>query len=73
VVRGVDHFQRGVGLTCGPLACIDHSVFSDLGVATLAGALPWELGTVSRDEGLRGAAGRAFPDAYRRQCSEAVG
>jgi DNA-binding transcriptional LysR family regulator len=65
--------QRGVGLTYGPLACIDHSVLGGLGVATLAGAPQWELGIVSRDEALRGAAGRAFLDTYRRQCSEAVG
>jgi DNA-binding transcriptional LysR family regulator len=65
--------QRGVGLAYGPLACIDHSVFGDLGVATLAGAPQWELGIASRDEALRGAAGRAFLDAYRRHGSEAVG
>ena len=65
--------QRGVGLTYGPLACIDHSVFAALGVATLAGAPQWELGIVSRDEAVRGAAGRAFLDANRWQCSEAVG
>jgi len=65
--------QRGVGRTYGPLAYSDRSVFGDFGVATLAGAPQRELGIVSRDEALRGAAGRAFLDAYRRQCSEAVG
>jgi hypothetical protein len=34
----------------------------------IAGAPPWELGIVSRDETLRGAAGRAFLAAYLAQC-----
>ena len=37
--------QRGVGLTQGPLACIDQSVFGDLGVATLTGAPQWGWGS----------------------------
>jgi DNA-binding transcriptional LysR family regulator len=65
--------QRGIGIGYGPQACIDRSLFHDIGITTLAGAPPWDLGIASRDEALRGAAGRAFLDAYRRQCREAVG
>jgi DNA-binding transcriptional LysR family regulator len=65
--------ERGVGVCYGPLACIDHSTFRAVGVATLAGAPTWELVIASRDEALRGPAGRAFLEAYRRHCREAVG
>jgi DNA-binding transcriptional LysR family regulator len=59
--------QRGLGISYGPRACLDDAVISDVAVATLADAPPWELGIATRDETLRGAAGRAFLDAYRQQ------
>src|SRR4051812_45286911 len=60
--------QRGLGISYGPQACLDEPIFGELAVATLAGAPLWELGIVSRDEVLRGAAGRAVLAAYRSQC-----
>jgi DNA-binding transcriptional LysR family regulator len=60
--------QRGMGISYGPRACIDVELFGGIEIATLAGAPPWELGIVSRDETLRGAAGRAFLAAYLEQC-----
>jgi DNA-binding transcriptional LysR family regulator len=60
--------QRGQGVAYGPRACIDHEVFGGLEVAVLAGAPLWELGIVTRDEALRGVAGRALLAAYREQC-----
>jgi DNA-binding transcriptional LysR family regulator len=60
--------QRGLGITYGPLACLDEAIFGEIAVVTLAGAPLWELGIVSRDEVLRGAAGRAVLAAYRSQC-----
>jgi DNA-binding transcriptional LysR family regulator len=60
--------ERGIGVSYGPLACIDGSVFPGIEHATLAGTQEWELGIATRDEALRGAAGRAFLDGYRRQC-----
>jgi DNA-binding transcriptional LysR family regulator len=65
--------RRGMGIACGPLACIDQTLFGDVAVATLDGAPTWQLGIATRDEALRGAAGRAFLDAYQRQCRERVG
>jgi DNA-binding transcriptional LysR family regulator len=59
--------QRGLGITYGPRACLDETIFGGIAVATLAGAPLWELGIVSRDEVLRGAAGRAVLAAYRAQ------
>jgi DNA-binding transcriptional LysR family regulator len=59
--------QRGLGISYGPRACLDDAVISDVAVATLADAPPWELGIATKDETLRGAAGRAFLDAYRQQ------
>jgi DNA-binding transcriptional LysR family regulator len=64
--------QRGTGISYGPHACIDSELFSGVDVATIAGAPPWELGIVSRDEALRGAAGRAFLAAYLEQCRERI-
>jgi DNA-binding transcriptional LysR family regulator len=61
--------QRGMGISYGPLACLDDSIFGGVAVATLADAPPWDLGIVTRGEALRGAAGRAFLEAYRRQCN----
>src|SRR3954465_9947943 len=60
--------RRGVGSAGGPRACVDETLVGDVSVATLDGAPTWELGIATRDEALRGAAGRAFLDAYRRQC-----
>jgi DNA-binding transcriptional LysR family regulator len=60
--------QRGVGISYGPRACIDNEMFRDIDTATMAGAPPWEVGIVSRDDSLRGAAGRAFLAAYLQQC-----
>jgi DNA-binding transcriptional LysR family regulator len=62
--------QRGVGVTYGPHACIDTAAFGGVAIATLANPPLWELGVASRDEALRGAAGRAFLAAYRIRCSE---
>jgi DNA-binding transcriptional LysR family regulator len=59
--------QRGLGISYGPRVCIDTAVFDAAEVATLADAPEWELGVVSRDEALRGAAGRAFLAAYLEQ------
>jgi DNA-binding transcriptional LysR family regulator len=59
--------QRGLGISYGPRACLEDAVISEVAVATLADAPPWDLGIVTKDETLRGAAGRAFLDAYRRQ------
>ena len=57
--------QRSLGIAYGPRACIEQ--FHGVAVATLAGAPLWELGVASRDEALRGAAGRAFLARYREQ------
>jgi DNA-binding transcriptional LysR family regulator len=62
--------QRGTGISYGPLDCIDRDMFNGIDPATIAGAPPWELGIVSRDDNLRGAAGRAFLAAYLEQCRE---
>jgi DNA-binding transcriptional LysR family regulator len=59
--------ERGVGISYGPRACLDDAVISDVAVASLADAPPWELGITMRDEALRGAAGREFLDDYRQQ------
>jgi DNA-binding transcriptional LysR family regulator len=59
--------QRGVGISYGPMACLDDAGLGDLAVVTLADAPPWEVGIATKDEALRGAAGRAFLDAYRRR------
>jgi DNA-binding transcriptional LysR family regulator len=64
--------QRGVGISYGPRACLDDAGFDDVAVATLADAPPWEMGIATKDEALRGAAGRAFLDAYRRRVREQV-
>jgi DNA-binding transcriptional LysR family regulator len=64
--------QRGIGISYGPRACLDDETFRDVAVATLADAPPWELGIATRDEALRGAAGRVFLDAYRQQIRNGV-
>jgi DNA-binding transcriptional LysR family regulator len=61
--------QRGVGISYGPRECIDEDIFGGVDVATLANAPLWELGIATRDETLRGAAGRAFLAAYLEHCS----
>jgi DNA-binding transcriptional LysR family regulator len=63
--------QRGVGISYGPQECIEEEMFGGVGIATLADAPLWELGITSRDEALRGAAGRAFLAAYREHCANA--
>ncbi|MGZ4617265.1 MAG: LysR family transcriptional regulator [Frankiaceae bacterium] len=63
--------QRGVGISYGPQECIDQDMFDGLALATMADAPLWELGIASRDEALRGAAGRAFLTAYREDCANA--
>ena len=60
--------QRGMGISYGPAASIDHDIFRGVAVATLTGAPLWELGVLSRDDALRGAAGRAFLADYRQRC-----
>jgi DNA-binding transcriptional LysR family regulator len=60
--------ERGVGVSYGPLACVDEEIFRDVEHATIAQTPDWELGIVTRDESLRGAAGRAFLAAYREGC-----
>jgi DNA-binding transcriptional LysR family regulator len=62
--------QRGMGISYGPHACIDKEMFGGVDIATVAGAPTWELGVVTRDDALRGAAGRAFLAAYFKQCYE---
>jgi DNA-binding transcriptional LysR family regulator len=62
--------QRGAGMAYGPLECLKDEMARDLDVTTLAGAPLWEIGVVTRDEQLRGAAGRAFLDAYLEGCTE---
>ncbi|MDQ1661221.1 MAG: hypothetical protein QOJ68_1201 [Blastococcus sp.] len=64
--------RRGIGISYGPLACLDRDTFGDIAWATLADAPAWQLGIVKRDNTLRGAAGQAFLDAYRRRCREAL-
>ena len=63
--------QRGVGISYGPRECIEKDVFGGVDVATMTDAPLWELGIASRDEALRGAAGRAFLDAYLEDCAKA--
>ncbi|TFV83350.1 LysR family transcriptional regulator [Blastococcus sp. CT_GayMR20] len=62
--------QRGAGMAYGPLACLEEELTDDLDVTTLAGAPLWEIGVATRDEKLRGAAGRAFLNAYLEGCTE---
>jgi DNA-binding transcriptional LysR family regulator len=64
--------RRGMGIACGRPAWVDEVLAADIAVVTLDGAPTWELGIVTTDEDLRGAAGRAFLDAYRQQCRERV-
>jgi DNA-binding transcriptional LysR family regulator len=59
--------QRGMGIAYGPQACVDTATFGGIDVARLAGPPLWEIGVVTRDEALRGAAGRAFLADYRAQ------
>jgi DNA-binding transcriptional LysR family regulator len=61
--------RRGLGISYGPGAALDEDVFGGVEVATLAGAPLWELGIVTRDDSLRGAAGRAFLTSYLEYCA----
>jgi DNA-binding transcriptional LysR family regulator len=60
--------QRGTGIAYGPAALIDRDMFSGVATASLATPPQWELGIATRDENLRGAAGRAFLAAYLQRC-----
>jgi DNA-binding transcriptional LysR family regulator len=62
--------QRSLGISYGPQACIDRELFTGVEIATLAEAPRWELGVGTRDDALRGGAGRALLDAYRKRCDE---
>jgi DNA-binding transcriptional LysR family regulator len=64
--------QSGLGVSYGPRECVDEAVFDDIACVTLPGAPSWDLGIVTRDEALRGAAGRSFLAAYRQQCQKAL-
>jgi len=63
--------QGGVGISYGAYTSVDIDSFDGVGVATLAGAPQWEFGIATRDDALRGAAGRALLAAYRRRCATA--
>ncbi|WP_167762234.1 LysR family transcriptional regulator [Blastococcus sp. CT_GayMR20] len=56
--------QQGVGISYGPAACIDLETFDRIDLVALDGAPTWELGVVTREDGPRGAAGRAFLATY---------
>jgi DNA-binding transcriptional LysR family regulator len=64
--------QRGVGIAYGPYGCVDSNIFDGVEFATIAGAPRWEIGIATRDDALRGAAGRAFLAAYLRQVGFSV-
>jgi DNA-binding transcriptional LysR family regulator len=63
--------HRGTGISYGPREAIDEGTFNGLAVATIAGAPAWEYGVTTRDESLRGAAGRAFLATYLDKCAAA--
>ena len=63
--------HRGTGISYGPREAIDEGTFTGLAVATIAGAPAWEYGVTTRDDSLRGAAGRAFLAAYLRNYAAA--
>jgi DNA-binding transcriptional LysR family regulator len=65
--------QHGVGIAYGPAACIDLETFDRIDLVTLAGAPAWDLGVVTRDDGPRGAAGRAFLATYLSRCRQRRG
>lgn len=56
--------KRGMGITYGPQACIDKELFAGVATVTLAGFPRWEIGIATRDEALRGLAGRALLESY---------
>lgn len=56
--------KRGMGITYGPRACIDKELFAGVATVTLAGSPRWEIGIATRDEALRGLAGRALLECY---------
>jgi DNA-binding transcriptional LysR family regulator len=64
--------QRGVGVSYGPVACLDTELFDNLKAVPLRDAPVWSIGIVSRDDQLRGAAGRAFLQMYREHCRAAL-
>jgi DNA-binding transcriptional LysR family regulator len=62
--------QRGAGMAYGPLECLKEEMSRELAVTQLSGAPLWEIGVATRDEKLRGAAGRAFLQAYLEGCAD---
>jgi DNA-binding transcriptional LysR family regulator len=64
--------QRGTGIAYGPAALIDKDMFRGVATASLTAPPQWELGIATRDENLRGAAGRAFLAAYLQRCRGGV-
>jgi DNA-binding transcriptional LysR family regulator len=63
--------KRGMGVSYGPLACVDKELFGQVANATLVGSPRWEIGIATRDDTLRGLAGRALLDAYREDVRRA--
>jgi DNA-binding transcriptional LysR family regulator len=53
--------HRGLGITYGPRACLDETIFGDVAVATLAGAPPWVRRLVFGGDVVPGGAGRPGP------------
>jgi DNA-binding transcriptional LysR family regulator len=64
--------EREMGIGYGPRACVDRELFPDVETVPVTGAPLWEVGIVTRDDALRGAAGRAFLVSYRAQCARAL-
>ena len=64
--------QRGMGIAYGPQECLAPESFGGLEWATISAAPLWEFGILTRDEVLRGAAGRALLAAYREHCATAL-
>jgi DNA-binding transcriptional LysR family regulator len=65
--------QRDVGLAYTPLGCVDRETFAGIAMATLADAPLWDLGVVTRADGPRGPAGRAFLTGYLQRCRSRPG
>jgi hypothetical protein len=61
--------HRGTGIAYGPREGVEQGPFSGLAVAEISGAPTWAYGVITRDDALRGAAGRAFLAAYLETCA----
>jgi DNA-binding transcriptional LysR family regulator len=61
--------HRGTGIAYGPRECVEEGPFNGLAIAEISGAPTWAYGVITRDEALRGAAGRAFLAAYLETCA----